>query len=143
MGSAQALCNFSVRYTTLLHGAAHTSMHMYKAQYAIYSYIYCFCSIQYIFCGLQHNHFLVYGLDYCAYYLQLAAAAALWPVATLCYLVTFYTYRAAVEQVLLFIDGMACCTLHIGASKKDRPRYNFYLVAVLIVQQLNPKYKNI
>ena len=76
---------------------------------------------------------MVYGLDFYAYYLQLAAATVLLPVATLCYHVKFYTCRAAVERVLLYVDGLACCALHIGVREEDRPKYNYYFLAVLIV----------
>ena len=67
--------------------------------------IYVVYSIFYV--GFSTNN-LIYGLGYCAYYPQLAAAAVLLPVATLCYLVTFYTFRAAIERVLLlYVDVMA------------------------------------
>ena len=65
--------------------------------------------------------------------MQLAAAAALLPIATLCCIVTFYTCKVNIERVMLCIDGMACCALYMGAKKKDRPRYNCCLLAVLVV----------
>ena len=55
------------------------------------------------------------------------------PVAISCYLVTFYTCGEAIERVLLCVDGMACYALHIGVRKKDRPSYNYCLLAVLFV----------
>ena len=122
MGSAWVLHFFSVLCTMLLYGAIRISICMYDAQYAIYRYVQRFCSIQNGFCGFQHEHYLVYGLDYYIYYLQQAAAAVLLPVATLCYLVTFYTFRAAIERVLLlYVDVMAIVYYIQGQGKRIDP----------------------